>query len=122
LLKVVEQKPMERIHDETLIQADIGRKAIAQVKQAATDLLKRKMPEDKATALAEKLSAGTWTHDYPIMVPTAKELGLPVSTDMPNDVLDLMKLYPQPVRQTSSGGVEYLPVPRQRENAVRRGT
>jgi hypothetical protein len=35
-------------------------------------------------------------------------------------VLDLMKLYPQPVRQTSGGGVEYLPVPRQREDAVRR--
>jgi hypothetical protein len=28
----------------------------------------------------------------------AKELGLPVSTDIPSDVLELMKLYPQPVR------------------------
>jgi ClpP class serine protease len=120
LLKVVEQKPISEIDDETLIKADVGRKAIAQVKQAATELLKRKMTEDKAVALAEKLSSGTWTHDYPIMVSTAKELGLPVSTDMPNDVLDLMKLYPQPVRQQSGGGVEYLPVPRQRD-AVRRG-
>jgi ClpP class serine protease len=120
LIKVVEQKPIERVCDETLIQADIGRKAIAQVKQAATDLLRRKMPEEKAAVLAEKLSTGTWTHDYPIMVSTAKELGLPVSTDMPNDVLDLMKLYPQPVRQTNAGGVEYLPVPRQREDVVRR--
>jgi ClpP class serine protease len=120
LLKVVEQKPISEIDDETLIKADVGRKAIAQVKQAATDLLKRKMTEDNAVALAEKLSSGTWTHDYPIMVSTAKELGLPVSTDIPNDVLDLMKLYPQPVRQQSGGGVEYLPVPRQRD-AVRRG-
>jgi ClpP class serine protease len=120
LLKVVEQKPISEIDDETLIKADVGRKAIAQVKQAATELLKRKMTEDKAVALAEKLSSGTWTHDYPIMVSTAKELGLPVSTDIPNDVLDLMKLYPQPVRQQSGGGVEYLPVPRQRD-AVRRG-
>jgi ClpP class serine protease len=120
LLKVVEQKPISEIDDETLIKADVGRKAIAQVKQAATELLKRKMTEDKAVVLAEKLSSGTWTHDYPIMVSTAKELGLPVSTDIPNDVLDLMKLYPQPVRQQSGGGVEYLPVPRQRD-AVRRG-
>ncbi len=52
---------------------------------------------------------------------TAKQLGLPVSTDMPSDVLDLMKLYPQPMRQQRGGGVEYLPVPRQRE-AVRRGS
>jgi ClpP class serine protease len=120
LLKVVEQKPISEIDDETLIKADVGRKAIVQVKQAATELLKRKMTEEQAVALAEKLSTGTWTHDYPIMVATAKELGLPVSTDMPNDVLDLMKLYPQPVRQQSGGGVEYLPVPRQRDNAIRR--
>jgi ClpP class serine protease len=120
LIKVVEQKPIAKIDDETLIKADIGRKAIAQVKQAAADLLKRRMPAEQADALAEKLSSGAWTHDHPITVSTARELGLPVSTDMPNDVFDLMKLYPQPVRQQSAGGVEYLPVPRQRE-AVRRG-
>jgi ClpP class serine protease len=119
LLKVAEQKPIAEIDDETLIKADIGRKAIAQVKQAATELLKRKMPEDQAAALAEKLSLGTWTHDHPLMPATAKELGLAVRTDMPNDVLDLMKLYRQPVRQQSAGGVEYLPVPRQR-NVARR--
>src|ERR1700716_10421 len=38
LLKVVEQKPISEIDDETLIKADVGRKAIAQVKQAATEL------------------------------------------------------------------------------------
>jgi Serine dehydrogenase proteinase len=56
-------------------------------------------------------------HDYPIWASTAKSLGLPVSTDMPNGVLELMKLYPQPVRMQSGGGVEYLPVPRQKEVA-----
>ena len=35
LIKVVEQKPVAEIDDQTLIRADIGRKAIAQVKQAA---------------------------------------------------------------------------------------
>ena len=39
LIKVVEQKPIAEIDDETLIKADVGRKAIAQVKQAATELL-----------------------------------------------------------------------------------
>jgi ClpP class serine protease len=116
LIKVVEQKPISEIDDKTLIMADVGRKAIAQVKQAAGDLLRRRLPAEKADALAEKLSAGTWTHDYPIFASTAKELGLSVSTDMPNEVLELMKLYPQPVRtQGGSGGVEYLPVPRQKE-------
>lgn len=114
LLKVVEQKPIAEIDDQTLVLADVGRKAIAQVKAAAKELLADKMPEDKAEALAEKLSTGQWTHDYPISPAEAKELGLPVSTNMPDAVLELMTLYPQPVRSQGSG-VEYLPVPRQKE-------
>jgi ClpP class serine protease len=114
LLKVVEQKPMSEIDDETLVMADVGRKAIAQVKQAARQLLDRRLPEAQAEALAEKLSSGTWTHDYPISAEEAKALGLPVSTDIPEEVLRMMTLYRQPTR-TQSGGVEYLPVPRQRE-------
>jgi ClpP class serine protease len=115
LLKVVEQKPIAEIDDQTLVLADVGRKAIAQVKAAAKELLTDKMPEDKAEALAEKLSTGQWTHDYPISPAEAKELGLPVSTNMPDAVLELMTLYPQPVR-SQGGGVEYLPVPRQKES------
>jgi ClpP class serine protease len=117
VIKVIEEKPVGRIDDQTLILADVGRKAIAQVKQAASELLTRRLPAQQATELAEKLTAGTWTHDYPIWASTARSLGLPVSTDMPNGVLELMKLYPQPVRMQSGGGVEYLPVPRQKEVA-----
>jgi len=114
LLKVVEQKPVAEIEDQTLILADVGRKAIAQVKQAARDLLMRHLPADQADALAEKLSSGAWTHDYPIFAKVAKDLGLPISTDMPKEVMELMQLYPQPVR-TQGGGVEFLPVPRQKD-------
>jgi ClpP class serine protease len=120
LVRVVEQKPIERIRDETLVMADVGRKAIAQLKQSASDILKRRLPPDKAEALAEKLSTGTWTHDYPLFAAVAKDLGLPVNTNIPNDVLDLMKLYPQPMRaQSGGGGVEYLPIPRQKEAVSR---
>jgi ClpP class serine protease len=116
LIRVVEQKPISEIDDQTLVMADVGRKAIVQLKQSASDILTRRLPADKADALAEKLATGTWTHDYPLFAATAKELGLPVNTDIPNDVLDLMKLYPQPVRdQSGGGGVEYLPIPRQKE-------
>jgi ClpP class serine protease len=111
LIKVVEQKPMAKIDDKTLIMVDVGRKAITQVKQAASELLTRHLAAEQATALAEKLSAGIWTHDYPIWASTAKSLGLSVSTDMPHDVLQLLTLYPQPVRM-QGGGVEYLPVER----------
>jgi len=59
LLKVVEQKPIADIDDQTLVMADVGRKAITQVKEAARDLLQRRMPAEQAEALAEKLSTGT---------------------------------------------------------------
>src|ERR1700730_5925652 len=120
LIKVVEEKPVARIDDQTLILADVGRKAISQLKQSASELLQRRLPAEQANALAEKLSCGIWTHDYPLWASTVKALGLSVSTAMPNEVLELMKLYPQPVRmQSGSGGGEYLPVARHREGASR---
>jgi ClpP class serine protease len=88
----------------------------AQVRQSAGE---RRLPPDQADALAEKLSIGTWTHDYPLFATTAKELGLPASADMPEDVLELMKLYSQPARTQGDGGVEYLPIPRQTEATSR---
>lgn len=112
LIKVVGEKPVAKIDDRTLVLADVGRKAIAQVKQAASELLTRRLPAEQADTLAEKLTCGTWTHDYPIWASTAKSLGLSVSTDMPDDVLQLLTLYPQPVRMQGGGGVEYLPVQR----------
>jgi hypothetical protein len=37
---------------------------------------------------------------------------------MPKGILEFMQLYPRPTRaQRGSGGVEYLPVPRQRQVA-----
>src|ERR1700730_1593435 len=119
LIKVIEQKPLAEIDDQTIVLADIGRKAITQVKQSACELLERTLPPNQAEALAEKLSTGAWTPDYPIWATVAKELGLPISTDMPKEVMELMTLYPQPVR-THTGGVEYLPMPRQRDEQQRR--
>jgi hypothetical protein len=84
------------------------------ISSPAQRLLVRRLPADQAEALAHKLATGTWTHDYPISAEEARELGLPVSTEIPDRVLELMALYPQPVH-TQQGGVEYLPVPRQKE-------
>lgn len=49
-------------------------------------------PEQEA-ALAEKLATGTWTHDYPIMAEEAKTLGLPVRTEMPEEVYQFLSLF-----------------------------
>jgi ClpP class serine protease len=71
------------------------------------------MERTAAEALAAKLAGGHWTHDYALTAGQATELGLPVKVGMPREVMELMKLYPQPIQQS---GVEYLPVefPRQR--------
>lgn len=115
LIKVVETKPIAEVDDQILILADVGRKAMQQVEAAAAKLLRKHLEENAARDLAAKLATGTWTHDYPISAAEARSLGLPVSTQMPNEVLELMTLYPQPL-QRQGGGVEYLPIPRQRES------
>ncbi|RMG44683.1 MAG: hypothetical protein D6719_01390 [Candidatus Dadabacteria bacterium] len=110
ILKVVSQKPLSEIDDNTLIMADQGEKAISQLKTSVTELLSDKMEPAKAKELADIMTQGTWTHDYPITCERAQKLGLNVNCDMPEDVMNLMGLFPQPVRRMPS--VEYLPEPR----------
>ena len=112
VLKIVREKPIERIDDRTLILADTAEKAVAQVRAAVVELLSGRYPEEVAQEIAQALTEGRWTHDYPITYEEAKALGLHVSADMPGEVLQLMQLYPQPVRRTPT--VEYLPFPRHR--------
>ncbi|RLC61087.1 MAG: hypothetical protein DRI80_09570 [Chloroflexota bacterium] len=120
IIKAVEQKDINKVDDETLILADVSRKAINQVKRTVTDILSRRMEHEEAEKLASTLATGTWTHDYPITVREAKELGMPVTTDMPKEVYDLMNLYPQTVQRRPS--VEYIPIPyRPRNGADRSG-
>lgn len=109
ILKVLEQKPIEEIDDQTVILADQAQKAISQVRQSVYELLADKMPKEKAEQLSETLSCGKWTHDYPITFKEALELGLPVSDQIPEEVLHLLQLYPQPVHRQPT--VEYVPLP-----------
>ncbi len=119
ILKVVEQKPLAEVDDQTIILADVARKAMGQVRQTVLDLLGDKMPQERAERLADLLSSGHWTHDYPITVEEALNMGLPVSTEMPKEVYDLMQLYPQAGRRRPS--VEYVPIPYSpRESPARR--
>jgi ClpP class serine protease len=111
VLEAVEHKPIARIEDVTLVLADQSRKAIAQVTALVQELLSGKMAATKIKEVAHRLASGTWTHDFPITSDTAKDLiGLPVSTEMPEEVYRLMSLY----RPTHEGqpSVYYLPGPR----------
>ncbi len=110
LVKLVESKPVARIDDKTWIMADIGRKALEQMKSQIKYLLEGKYDQGKIEELADFLAEGRWTHDYPITYEEAVSLGLHVSKDMPQEVFQLMGLYPQPVRHRPS--VEYTPSPR----------
>jgi ClpP class serine protease len=125
VLKVVESKSIDRVHDLTLILADQSRKAIAQVADLAHELLSGKMPAPKAREIARRLASGTWTHDFPITMENARELiGLPVSNEIPEEIHEMIALYPQSRHGQSS--VVYFPEPRylgrepeQQESAVR---
>jgi ClpP class serine protease len=109
IIKAAEAKPLERVDDETLILADVSRKAMAQIKEFVLQKLLDDFPADRAGRLADELTSGKWTHDYPLTIEQLKELGLPVKTDLPLEVYELMDLYPQVGRQRPS--VQYVPIP-----------
>jgi ClpP class serine protease len=109
ILKVLHQKPIAEVDDHTLILADQAGKAVAQMEQEVRELLADKHTAEKAEDLAKLLTSGTWTHDYPITYERALVLGLRVNDKIPENILHLMQLYPQPTRRQPS--VEYLPIP-----------
>ncbi len=109
ILRLLERKPADKVDDETLILADIAEKAVNQMREAVKGLLVDKFPPEKAEEIARALTEGRWTHDHPITYEDAVAMGLPVSNEMPEEILQLMSLYKQPVRTTPT--VEYLPIP-----------
>jgi ClpP class serine protease len=93
--------------DETLLMADVGRKALRQMNVLTEQLLGRYMDPVRARDVAELLSQGTWTHDHPLMGADLRQLGLPVRDGVPVEERLLMDLYPQP--RGREGSVEYVP-------------
>ena len=110
LVKLAEAKPIADIDDRSWLLADMGRKAIEQIRSQVKSLLGGKYSTAKAEELAQILTEGRWTHDYPITYEEARNLGLHVVKDIPPEIYQLMSLYPQPVRHQPS--VEYIPVPK----------
>ena len=109
ILKAVSQKPVEEVDDQTLILADVSRKAIDQTRKFVFNLLADNMDEEKAMNIATKLTEGRWTHDYPILPEEAREIGLPVNTELDSVICDIMSLYPQSGKGRPS--VQYVPMP-----------
>lgn len=114
VLKVVEEKPISEIEDQTLIMADLSRKAIQQVQRFVRTLLMDTIPTpkiqpEKVESIVDALTTGKVTHDYPITVEEATEMGLPISVGLPRSIYNLMELYPQP--QGGRPSVQYIPMP-----------
>jgi len=107
ILKIHEEKPAKEIDDKSIVLIDLSKKAVAQLRELTTELLTQNISADKVGTLAEKLTNGHWTHDYAITCDEAASLGLNVSTDIPQSVMEMMTLYRQPVRGIPT--VEYLP-------------
>jgi len=109
ILKAVGKKDVNELDDQTLVLADVGEKAIRQVKQTVIRIVSNRADREQAEKLAEVLASGTWTHDYPITVSEARDLGIPVDVDVPKEVYELMDLYPQTSQRRPS--VQYIPMP-----------
>ena len=121
VLKVIEAKPVDKIDDQTLVTADIARKAIHQVQQFVRALLEDNIPGPKVTAenvdkIIDRLTTGQVTHDYPITVEEAQGMGLPVTVGLPLEIYNLMDLYPQPMMGRPT--VQYIPLPYQSPPAM----
>lgn len=109
ILDVLRQKDKNEIDDRTLMMAEMASKAITQVRDFVYYLLEDKMEKASAKELAELLSSGNWTHDYPIDSDQLKKMGLPVKVGLVEDIYSLMDLYPQPAQRRPS--VQFIPLP-----------
>lgn len=115
VLKVVQDKPISEIDDQTLIMADLAKKAQQQVQRFVRTVLEDEIPQRKidpakVDSIIEALTTGRVTHDYPITVEEATEMGLHVTAGLPKAIYTLMDLYPQP--QTGRlPSVQYIPLP-----------
>jgi ClpP class serine protease len=110
IVKILDFKKPSQVSDEMLVLIDMAAKARIQVAAFVAEILLKHYPKEKAAELAAVLSEGRWTHDFPIMVDGARQLGLKVSTDMPRMVYELMDFYPQ--AGTGRPSVLYVPLRR----------
>ena len=119
IIEVTKIKDVNETDDETLILADMAKKARAQVRNTIVEILMgNDMPREQAEKIAEALSCGQWTHDYPIGLEEARRLGIPVKEGLPKEIYDLMSLYPQAGGRRPS--VQYIPIPYHREGKGRK--
>lgn len=113
LVKLVQAKPIADIDDRTWILADMGKKAMDQLREHLQELLAEHFSPERAEELARTMTEGRWTHDFPITFEEAQGLGLQVAKGLSDELYQLMSLYPQPMKRQPT--VEYIPQPKFKE-------
>ncbi|MCE9523258.1 MAG: hypothetical protein K8S25_12605, partial [Alphaproteobacteria bacterium] len=93
ILQLLNVKPIESISDEFLILAEEARKIMAEGRASACDLLQDTYSHDGSCAIADEMISGKWTHGFPITANVAQELGLNVSTNLPDVFYDLVRCF-----------------------------
>lgn len=117
ILRMIREKDPKDIEDKTLILADVARMATAQMKAFAKKIMIPRIEPEKAERIAAALVEGRWTHDYPITCEEAREMGLPVRVGLPDEIYELMDLFPQTAQRRPS--VQYIPVPYKRSDETK---
>jgi len=102
-LHVVRKKGLES-DDVTLMMGDISEKVLNFMRTTVNELLDGKFKDrEKQSQVVEKLIGGEMVHAQLISAADAKALGLPVSTELPQEIHDFMKCF-----QAVRSNVEYL--------------
>jgi len=111
IVRAVEWKTerKQEVDDETVILADVARKAIVQLRDCVRGILAPRLGPEKAEELAAIFTRGEWTHDHPLDIETLQRLGLPINIDMPHEIAGYMRLFAQP--PTGRPSVQYIPLP-----------
>jgi ClpP class serine protease len=110
LLKVVQKKSTDEIDDKTLVYAEEAEKALNQMKSLVRKILENRCDIDNIDKIIEDFVSGKYTHDRPFMADDFTQLlrGC-VSTDVPEEVYELMKLYRMEIGRRRPG-VENVPL------------
>jgi ClpP class serine protease len=110
IVKVLKEKPTDKISDRTLMMADDARKAMEQIRELVREIVKGKCGEKNTELILEELTTGKYTHDYPIFPEKAQQLiGNCVKVGIPMSVYELMDFYKAEMGARKPG-VEYVPI------------
>jgi ClpP class serine protease len=93
----------EKANDTTFIMRDISEKALRLMREFVHELLFERMEDEEIQKIIDKLLGAEAVHSLPISAFDAKNLNLPINTDMPDEIHEYMATF-----GAVKTGVDYL--------------